>query len=154
MVTPLEPGQLWLMRIHAFLAALFLLLAAAAAEYALPQELGLPRGIVVLPLLLPLLYLVFISPGRRYRAWGYAMEAEELGIAHGVWTRVETTVPLGRVQHIDVSQGPLERSLGVCRLVLHTAGTMSSRVVLPGLSRATAERIRDEVRARIREDAL
>jgi uncharacterized protein len=78
------------------------------------------------------------------------MEAEELHIAQGVWTRIETVVPLARVQHIDVSQGPIERGFGVCRLVLHTAGTMNSRVVLPGLARATAERMRDEIRARIR----
>jgi uncharacterized protein len=60
-------------------------------------------------------------------------------------------VPLERVQHIDISQGPLERGFGVCRLLVHTAGTMHSRVVLPGLARATAERMRDEIRARIRQ---
>jgi membrane protein YdbS with pleckstrin-like domain len=142
------------MRAHSAIAAVLALLGGALAELILGREAGLPRGAILLPLLIPLLYLVFVAPGRRYRAWGYAMEADELRVAHGLWTKVETIVPLGRVQHIDVSQGPLERGLAVCRLVLHTAGTMSSRVVLPGLSRATAERMRDEIRVRIRDDAL
>jgi membrane protein YdbS with pleckstrin-like domain len=61
-------------------------------------------------------------------------------------------VPLRRVQHLDVAQGPLERAFGVTRLVLHTAGTMNSQIVLPGLTRATAEGIRDEIRAHIRQE--
>src|SRR3712207_7159370 len=42
-------------------------------------------------------------------ALGYALDGEELRVARGVWTRIETIVPLARVQHIDVAQGPLER---------------------------------------------
>ena len=76
----------------------------------------------------------------------------ELQVRHGVWTKVHTVVPLGRVQHIDISQGPLERAFAVCRLVVHTAGTMHSQVVLPGLARATAEGMRDEIRSRIRQE--
>jgi membrane protein YdbS with pleckstrin-like domain len=137
------------MRIHALVAALLLIAAASTVEAILFQQFDLPRGLVMLPVLPLALYLVFISPGRRYRAWAYAMENSELQVRRGVWTQVHTIVPLDRVQHIDISQGPLERSFEVCRLVLHTAGTMHSQVVLPGLARDTAERMRDEIRARI-----
>jgi hypothetical protein len=151
-VTPLDSGQLWLMRIHSAMAALFLLLAGAAAEAMLRDRLGLPRGAIVVPLLLPIAWLVLAAPPRRYRAWGYAMDAEEMQVRRGVLTQVHTVVPLDRVQHIDVSQGPLERLCGVCRLVVHTAGTLHSQVTVPGLARPTAERMRDEIRARIREE--
>jgi membrane protein YdbS with pleckstrin-like domain len=141
------------MRTHALLAALLLILAASTAQAILLRtfgdQLAVPRGLVMLALLPLLFYLVFISPGRRYRAWGYNMADSELQLRRGVWTQVHTTVPLDRVQHIDISQGPLERMFEVCRLVLHTAGTMHSLVVLPGLDRNTAERMRDEIRARI-----
>jgi membrane protein YdbS with pleckstrin-like domain len=150
-VEPLEPGQLKLMRVRSAIGALLLLIAVNLADYLLNREIGLLRFALVLPALPPLLYVILISPGRRYRAWGYRMDAEELQLSHGVWTRVQTIVPLERVQHIDISQGPLERGFAVCRLLVHTAGTMHSRVVLPGLARATAERMRDEIRARIRQ---
>ena len=151
---PLERGQLWVMRIHALAVGALALAAGLLGEAILRDNVDLPPGIVTIPLLVLLLYPVLVAPGRRYRAWGYAMDADELRIARGVWTRIETIVPLARVQHVDVSQGPIERTFGVCRLVLHTAGTMHSRVVLPGLARATAEALRDEVRGRIVQDAL
>jgi membrane protein YdbS with pleckstrin-like domain len=153
-MTGLERGQLSLMRVHAVIAAFLILLVAGLGEYILHQEVGLPRGAVTLPLLLPLLYIALISPPRRYRAWGYAMDADELQVRYGVWTQVHTVVPLDRVQHIDISQGPLERLFAVCRLVVHTAGTLHSQVVLPGLARATAERMRDEIRTRIRQEGV
>lgn len=151
-MTPLERGQLGVMRVHAGISAVVLIAGGIAAEIVLARVLGLPSGLALVPLALLLIYPTFIAPARRYNAWGYAMSEEELRLAHGVWTKVETHVPLARVQHIDVSQGPIERSFGVCRLLLHTAGTANSLVRLPGLSRATAEAIRDEVRARIRTD--
>lgn len=151
-MTALEPGQLWVMRIRAAALALAVLIAAGIAETILADQIGLTRGIIVLPLLLPLLYAVFIAPARRFRAWGYAMDADELAVRRGVWTEVHTVVPLDRVQHIDVAQGPLERGFGVCRLIVHTAGTMHSQVALPGLARETAERMRDEIRDRIRQE--
>lgn len=151
-VTALERGQLSVMRIHAGLFALFLIAAAALVAGIVQHETGRPALLVLIPLLLVLVYPVLIAPARRFRAWGYVVSNDELRIANGVWTRTETHVPLARVQHVDVSQGPLERGYGVCRLILHTAGTANSRVVLPGLARATAEAIRDEVRARIRQE--
>ena len=151
---PLERGQLWVMRIHALAVGALALAAGLLGEAIVRDNVDLPPGIVTIPLLVLLLYPILVAPGRRYRAWGYAMDADELRIARGVWTRIETIVPLARVQHVDVSQGPIERTFGVCRLVLHTAGTMHSRVLLPGLARATAEALRDEVRGRIVQDAL
>ncbi len=148
-MTRLEHGQLWVMRIRAGVAGLILLIAGAAAETVLRERLGIPPGSIILPLLVPFGWLVLLAPERRFRAWGYAFAPDELRVRRGIWTEVITLVPLERVQHIDISQGPLERAFRVCRLVLHTAGTLHSQIVLPGLSRRTAEAMRDEIRARI-----
>lgn len=148
----LERGQLGVLRVRSAIMALQFLVVGAVAEAILFSQGSWPTGAIAAPLVALAAYLVLIAPGRRYRAWGYALAAEELRVRHGVWTQVETHVPLARVQHIDVSQGPVERAFKVCRLILHTAGTLNSRVVLPGLSRVTAEAIRDDVRARIRTE--
>ena len=58
---------------------------------------------------------------------------------------VQITVPLGRVQHADVSQGPIQRSFGLGTLIIHTAGTQNSSVVLSGLSQTTAIELRDQI---------
>jgi membrane protein YdbS with pleckstrin-like domain len=150
--TPLDRGLLRLMRIRGVVAGGLLIAAAVVAEILLRDELGLPWGVLLVPALPIFAYLALWSPPRRYRAWGYWMDGEELRLQRGVWTRVHTLVPLDHLQHIDVSQGPVERSLGICSLVLHTAGTLHSQIVVPGLTRDTAERMRNEIRARIREE--
>ena len=152
-MTPLDKGQLWVMRIHAAAFALLLLLAGAVAEAVLRDQVGLPRGAILLPLLVVTVWIVFLAPARRFSGWGYAMDADELQVRRGLLTQVHTVVPLDRVQHIDIAQGPLERSFGVSRLIVHTAGTLHSQVLLPGLPRGTAEAMRDEIRARIRQEA-
>lgn len=151
-LTPLDRGLLRLMQIRGAAAGLFLLAAAAVGEVFVDRLVPVPTGLLLAAALLVLLYLAALAPPRRYRAWGYGVDSEELQVRRGVWIRVHTVVPLDNVQHIDVSQGPLERAFGICSLVLHTAGTLHSQIVLPGLARATAEGIRDEIRGRIREE--
>jgi hypothetical protein len=151
-LTPLDRGLLRLMQIRGAFAGAIVLAAALAGELWLRDRGGLPTGLLLGPALLLLLYLVIWAPPRRYRAWGYGMDSDELQVGRGVWIRVHTVVPLDHVQHIDLSQGPLERALGVCSLVLHTAGTLHSQIVVPGLTRPTAEWMRDEIRGRIREE--
>ncbi len=149
---PLEKGQLGVMLVRSIVTALVLLLAAAIPAFATEADTGVSPLTILVPLALLLIYPVLIGPVRRYRAWGYALSADELRLTHGLWTHIDTIVPLRRVQHLDVAQGPLERAFGVTRLVLHTAGTMNSQIVLPGLSRGTAEAIRDEIRGQIRQE--
>jgi membrane protein YdbS with pleckstrin-like domain len=150
-LTSLDRGLLRLMQIRGAFAGFLILAAALAGEVGLRSEFDLPWGVLLGPALLLFLYLAIWAPPRRYRAWGYAMDGDELQVGRGIWTRVHTMVPLDHVQHIDLSQGPLERALGICSLVLHTAGTLHSQIVVPGLTRDTAERMRDEIRGRIRE---
>jgi membrane protein YdbS with pleckstrin-like domain len=149
---PLDRGLLRLMQIRGAIAGCLLLAGAAVGELWVERLVELPFGLLLGAALLLLLYLAVLAPPRRYRAWAYGMDSEELHVRRGVWTRVQTVVPLGHVQHIDVSQGPLERALGICSLVLHTAGTLHSQIVLPGLTRSAAEGMRDEIRGRMREE--
>lgn len=93
-------------------------------------------------------------PRLRYRFWRFAVRPEELYIQRGVITRVRTIVPLRRIQHLDVSQDLLEREFSLGRLIVHTAGSRSSDVVIPGLPLDEAERIRDEVKRYILDDPL
>lgn len=87
-----------------------------------------------------------LLPGAWYRRWRYAVTEEALFAERGLLTRVRTVVPLGRIQHLDVRDGVVERALGLSRLVVHTAGTHNYSVVVPGLQRAHAEHLRDRIR--------
>jgi len=55
-------------------------------------------------------------------------------------------VPYGRMQYVDVTAGPLDRRLGLAKVVLHTAAAASDAAI-PGLPLAEAERLRDRLAA-------
>ena len=81
---------------------------------------------------------------RRVRAWGFCERAEDLLVRRGLLVQRLSLVPYGRMQFVDVTAGPLERSLGLATLRLHTAAAASDARI-PGLPRAEAERLRDQL---------
>ena len=91
-------------------------------------------------------------PGRRYLRLAYALHPNLLRVVRGWLVHIDTIVPLVRVQHIDVTRGPLDKAFGTATLVVHTAGTHNSIVTLPGLAPEKASAIRDEIRQHIRTD--
>jgi uncharacterized protein len=58
-----------------------------------------------------------------------------------LWQRT-VAVPYGRMQLVDIAHGPLDRGFGIAQLKLVTAAATSA-VVLPGLTQAAAEELRD-----------
>lgn len=151
---PLHPNQVKVLRIRAAIAAAIVLAGAWFLDMAVLRETPVPDYALPGIVLLAGLYAVLVLPGRRYRAWGYAEGEDELAVRRGLWMRTRTIVPFGRVQHIDVAQGPIERRYGLATLILHTAGTRSASVPLPGLLHAEAEAMRDRIRAKIRQDLV
>jgi membrane protein YdbS with pleckstrin-like domain len=82
-------------------------------------------------------------PAIEHRHTSYKVDERGIEIRKGVYWRQVIHVPRSRVQHTDVSQGPIERGFGLGTLVIYTAGTNHARVDLPGLEHATALQIRD-----------
>lgn len=89
-----------------------------------------------------------------HRHASYKVDEQGIEIRQGVYWRKVINVPRSRVQHTDVSQGPLERSHGLGTLVIYTAGTAHARVELGGLDHGTALLIRDHLLPREGSDAV
>ena len=98
--------------------------------------------------------IAFFLPPLRYRYWGYELRDEELLLVRGIFNRIHTIIPLRRIQHLDVSQDIFEREFDVAKLIVHTAGTRSSDVILPGLHQEVAESLRDDMKKFITDQAL
>lgn len=82
-------------------------------------------------------------PAISHQYTSYHLDDLGIEIRRGViWRRV-INVPRSRVQHTDVSQGPLERQYGLGTLIVHTAGTEHARVALGGLAHPDALRLRE-----------
>ncbi len=93
-------------------------------------------------------------PPIAYRFASYRVDGDGLEIARGVHWQTITNVPRSRVQHTDVSQGPIERRYGLGTLIVYTAGTEHSRVTLPGLDFTMARRLRTHLLPGGQNDAV
>ena len=82
-------------------------------------------------------------PKIEYARISYRIDPLGIEIHQGVWWRSQICVPIGRVQHADVGQGPLQRVFGVSTLTLYTAGTSHASVSIEGLDHALAVSVRD-----------
>ena len=77
--------------------------------------------------------------------FGYALLDDGLWLQSGVYWRKAVFVPRERVQHTEVNHGPLDRKMGLAKLVLHTAGLRLQHLTIPGLTDAQAHALRDDL---------
>jgi membrane protein YdbS with pleckstrin-like domain len=83
--------------------------------------------------------------GLRYRHTSYRIDPLGFTIRRGVIFRSINSVPRSRIQHTDVSQGPLQRAYKLATLIVHTAGTANASISLSGLTHDDALKIRDHL---------
>ena len=82
---------------------------------------------------------------KQFRHTYWRLDPEGLALRRGrMWLR-ETRVPITRVQHLDLKRGPLQRRRSLATLVVHTAGTRNSSVVVPNIDADDAEFLRDRL---------
>ena len=143
----LDPRWISLQRIHGAIFVAVVLIATFVSVIVLwiaSQILFL--GLLLLPLWAVLMgalaWQMYRWPPISYRFASYRLDGDGLEIRRGVYWRTITNIPRSRVQHTDVSQGPLERRHGLGTLVVYTAGTQHSQVSLAGLDFTVARRIR------------
>ncbi len=153
-LTKLHPNYKFLMRFGAIIWGLILVVAAIVADEVLSSEFGWPFGLITGPVLLLALFLIIRIPNSRYNARGYQISRDRLRVVRGILWHSDTVVPFGRVQHIDVDQGPIERAMGIATMTLHTAGSHNASVQLPGLGHELAVTMREEIRAHIKRETM
>jgi hypothetical protein len=90
-------------------------------------------------------WLAHFLPAIAYRRTTYRLGKLGFEIQRGIFWRRRVTVPISRVQHTDVAQGPLQRRYEIGKLIVYTAGTQNASVELDGLNFAVASQLRDSL---------
>jgi len=144
---PLDARVVKLWRVHRSITSAVLLVAVTVAAISITwaTEQWLSPIVGWTAFLVLSLVLTYWYPARAYQGWGYRIDGKVLETRRGIWFRVHQLLPLPRLQHVDLHSGPLERSLGLASLLLHTAGTQQASIVIPGLDAREAVRLRDEL---------
>lgn len=94
---------------------------------------------------LGLVLLAFAVPPLNYARWRYGFVGDLLLMRYGILFVEERAVPVRRMQHVDLSRGPIERLFGLATLVVFTAGNEGSAFRVPGLPVERARELRDRI---------
>lgn len=78
-----------------------------------------------------------------FKKKSYALRQHDLIYNEGLFWQSSTVIPFNRVQHCEISQGPIERLFDISELKIYTAGGSSSDMSIPGLLPDTAQRLKE-----------
>ncbi len=111
-------------------------------------------AVLVLPVLLGIIGIALglVWANRRYARFGYVLTDEAVRVRDGVVIHSDAIAPLYRVQHVDITRGPLQLSFGLATLTIHTAAPAAD-IRLPDLHAGDAEGVRDDILAASRRAA-
>lgn len=138
-----DPAIIGVWRWHAAITTLFATAATTVVSLPIPGLWPLAPLVVGVGGAL----LMWRWPSLSYRYLRYGVDETGIAIESGVIWRSRIALPRVRIQHTDVSQGPLERRYGIGTLKLYTAGSRHTKIELPGLNHDEAIALRDALLA-------
>ena len=81
----------------------------------------------------------------------YALREHDVLFQHGLFWQKTTAVAFNRIQHIDLTYGPIDRKFQIASLKFFTAGGSSVDLKIPGLPEEDAEQIRALILSKINQ---
>lgn len=121
--------------------------SVAAAIFNAQVDPDFWHGLSYIPAAWAFLYdlgLLILTPFQ-VRIHGWAEQSDDVIVRSGAIFRRYEAVPYGRLQFVDVKQGPLQRTFDLTDLTITTAG---SNATIYGLPTREATRLRDDLCSR------
>lgn len=109
-------------------------------------EIAIPVFSFDILILAYLLVSPFLYPAIEYRQWGYIITEDRVEIKHGIFFIQTTIIPIIRVQHVTIAQGPINRKLGISTIHINTA---SGIFKIEGLSDDDAKSIAESLKSKL-----
>lgn len=83
-----------------------------------------------------------VYPFLAYKKKSYMLREHDITYTTGLIWHKEITLTYNRIQHLEVSQGPIQKIFGLSTLQLFTAGGQKSDMGISGLKPETAQKIK------------
>lgn len=89
---------------------------------------------------------VLIAPKIRFKRYKYLIASDRVEIIEGLIFIKRTIVPIDRIYQIDIKTGPLDKAVGVAKVMITTAGSFTSfRFLEPDVADQIAMYLNDTV---------
>jgi membrane protein YdbS with pleckstrin-like domain len=99
-------------------------------------------------------WLAWMLPEWRFRYTRYRLDDLGLLIHRGRTFHSELGVLRARIQHSDVTQGPIQRAFGLATLSISTAGSDEGEIGLTNIPIDEARRLRTELTGLVNDDVV
>ncbi|MDV4152692.1 PH domain-containing protein [Clostridium sp. AL.422] len=98
-------------------------------------------------LIIILLINSFVYPIFEYKQWSYIITNDKIEFTEGIYFKRTVIIPIIRVQHIQVNQGPINKFLNLCNIIIFTAGGQHK---IPNIDTKRAEEISEYLKELIK----
>lgn len=147
---PVERNYLKIIRIQLLIFSAVLLLVAVALLFFIP-ELQKPFLIILLAGgWILICWIVFLLQEKLFHSLAFCIREHDVIYRRGWIIKKIIACPFSRIQHCNVSAGPLDRKYGLSSLTLYTAGVEDGGLTIPGLNEGVAQRLRDFIITKIK----
>lgn len=109
------------------LTIFFLSIQFSTGDIPILVSMGIP-SIFILIFILRFVLVILGFPKK-----GYLLRKHDVSFRSGLLIYKLTTIPFNRIQHVEVSQNMMEKSFGLSRVKIFTAGGSVSDLAIPGL---------------------
>jgi putative membrane protein len=136
-------------RLHPMTLLQRVLVSLPALAFILLPALTSPDTESWFSLLIGILYGIVALPAivLQYLRFSYRITPKEIIIQSGVLTRKNRSIPIERVQNIQIEQSLIPRLTGTAKVKIETAGSAATEGVLEYVSLAEARRLRSIIRS-------
>ncbi len=136
MLHPMTLVQRFLLSLPAFVLLLIPIFRSADSASVVPVVAVIVYAVLALPLI-----------ALRYYRFRYRITRKEIVIQSGVLNRQNRSIPIERIQNIEIEQSLLPRIFGTAKVKIETAGSAKTEGVLEFVGIETAYEIREIVRS-------
>jgi len=81
----------------------------------------------------------------------YVLRDKDVTYKSGVLIKTVTTVPFSRIQHVEINEAPISRLFKLASLNVFTAGDSSNDLVIKGIKKEEALKIKEFINQQINE---
>lgn len=82
----------------------------------------------------------------------FSIRQHDISFFSGVFFKKLVTQPISRIQHVEVSQGPVDRVADLGKLQVYSAGSAMQTFAIPGLPIEIAHQLRQQLTQKLNDD--
>ncbi len=115
-------------------------------QWIIDYEVYVNIGIAIIMIIL--LLNTFLYPIIEYKQWKYLITDDKVDFTEGIYSTSRIIIPIIRIQHIKVEQGPINRIFNLANIQIVTAGGSH---IIPNIEMEKAEEISEYLKNKIRK---